>query len=165
MTDSIVKPFVYRPRFVWVDYPTEAGEDDVLIPDPDYAGFRVRVLANPMGAQVRDEQKQWAAWQAGEISEADYLASITHRISEWNLSQEDDDGNVIPVPCPGDADENLGAWYLLGPTVMYWLVGQIRTMHFPKARAATPSTRSESAGTTDTPIPQSTIPAATPLAS
>lgn len=162
MTD--VATFVRKRRFEWVDYPTEptvnpeSGET-TFTPDPDFAGFRVRVYANSTMEEVRHQEKQWAAFVANELPEWDYMTEFAERIVAWNYASETVDGEVVPVPPPA---EDPHAFYLLPAAVMYWLLGATRVAHLPKGLTATGSTPSPNAGTTATKTPTKTTRAKTP---
>lgn len=159
-TDAFV--FVRKRRFEWFSYPTEAGEDDTFEPDPDFAGFRVRIYANATMEEVRHEAKWWQQLTDKDVEEVDYFAEFGWRISEWNYTAETADGEIAPVPPPADDPRSM---WLLPPMVMYWLLGKMRTAHFPKAREVTPPTPLASVGTTATKTRKKTSPDATPLAS
>lgn len=151
---------VFAHRWVWVDYPEpdpEADEDEGgWRPSPDYRGFRVQVLANPMGGEELDERQARIALLNGirgkepAITEDEYLQRVAWRVRAWNALSADDDGNVVPIPAPGEAPDNWRAFRAIPSDLMAWVCETVRTIHLPKSRT---TTNLRPVGTTDAPAP------------
>lgn len=149
--------FVYRRRYTWVDYP-EAGADDAPAShQPDYVGFRVELLANPIGGEINDEQQRWKALMAGKAPIEDYLENMGFRVRAWNYRAEDlASGEIAEVPAPA---ENWETFFALPNDLMWWVLVRARQIHVPKVTTR----KSAPAGTTDTSTPTEIAPVETPL--
>lgn len=147
---------VFAHRWVWVDYPAPDPDDDADAddeawqPNPDYQGFRALILKNPNGQEEIDERQAFVALAKRDITEDEYLEGIAWRVREWNALSGDDDGNVVPIPAPGEHPGNWPAWRAIPSDLCAWLVQEVRGANRPKSRT-TPSSRR--AGTTAAPTP------------
>lgn len=125
--------YTRRKRFEWIAWEKPEGWADG---DPDYSGFRARILANPTAGDVNHESELFGqiARNMRDQSLVDaYAEALAERVPEWEYAEEDENGDVVPVPAPGEGAGNWQAFYLLDPGLFWWLIGQIRGAHLPKA--------------------------------
>lgn len=174
--------FVHRRRYKTVVYPATIEDyvaDGKYLRDgyrEDYAGFSARMLASPNGAEERALSQAYFAFELArrpkrddegtivekidpdrlQAAREDYLREVAWRIPEWNLEDENRDGELVTVPAPGESDDNWEALDVLPNTVMWWLIEEVRTAHLPDPLLPV------AAGTTGTPTPTSTAPETTP---
>lgn len=158
----------YQRIWSWIAYPdvqpdvtikSEEGEtrtEPAVWWSPSFRGFRALILSNPTGGQVRRESETFRAYSRGQLTEPEYLETIAERVKAWEYRIIEDDGTKVDVPAPGA--DSWERFYDLPAGLLSWLVGEIRTVHFPKA-----TTRAGGhAGTTDSTPPTSTSPATEP---
>lgn len=122
--------YIRAQRFVWV---TWEKPDDWQEDDPDYTGFRAKILANPTAGDVFAEMELRQAVLKSEATGDDYLQHIAPRVPEWDYQLEDASGTVTSVPAPGAFADNWEAFRLLEMPLHVWLCTQLRTVHLPKA--------------------------------
>ena len=153
---------VLRRRMVRLAYPEspEAYAEDGFDPErwnPDGTGFWARVVASLTGMDERNEIELRIAFfrDPNDQTREDYYREIAWRVPEWGFATENDAGEVVPVPAPGEGDGNWRAFDLLPYGVGAWLVERVRTVHLPKRKPWTPSTTDSP---TPTPSPQATTP-------
>ncbi len=138
--------------YEWREYPTEPAEGAIFVPNPHYAGFRVKLLVNPTKGEVRQEQQTFQSLGEGAATEEDWYRVVAPRVVAWSLMGEDIDGNETPVPAPGEHPDNWVAFDMLSPDVVTWLVTEIKTAHVPKRLPSLPTmTETEK----PTPLPDS----------
>lgn len=125
--------------------------------NPDGAGFWAKVVASLTGMDERNELQLRLAFyrDTNDQTREDYFREIAWRVPEWGYATENDAGDVVPVPAPGEMvpeqrhenganaavfserghDLNWQAFDLLPYGVGAWLVERVRTIHLPpKAR-------------------------------
>lgn len=144
---------IFAHRYEWVElpWPDDLGEGEERDPDDvrvKYAGFAARILKNPMGGEEVAERQAWIDLLNRAITEDAYLESIAWRVKAWNALSGDEDGNVVPIPAPGEMPGNWQAFRAIPSDLCAWLVNEVRTANHPKSRT-TPN--SPPAGTTDGP--------------
>lgn len=128
-------------------------------PNPEgWAGFQVRVLSNPTGAEQHYASTLFRAYvdairkanpdADGYAVESEFWQYMAPRIVEWNYERRQPDGSTVvyPPPC-----ENWEVVRELEPAVIVWLAAQVMVAHLPKVTAPTPS--ATDAGPTDTTQP------------
>jgi hypothetical protein len=154
-------------------------DDRAFLPNPDYKGFRVQVLTNPTGAEEIAERQARMATLAGARAdrapddasatekirafvefvaaqerkdelEGRYLQAIAYRVRAWNALSADEEGNVVPIPAPGEAPDNWQAFRAIPSDLLAWVCETVRTIHLPKPM---PIRSSSPAGTTAAPTP------------
>lgn len=161
--NGVATGLVLRRRTERLVYPTSAEQyaEEGFDPErwnPDGAGFWAKVVASLTGMDERNElQLRIAFYQhSDDAHRDDYYRELAWRVPEWGYATENDAGDVVPVPAPGEGDGNLQAFDLLPYGVGAWLVERVRTIHLPKrAKWETPST-------TATPTPTIPSPETTP---
>ena len=142
-----------KRRYEWIAWEKPEGWQEE---DLDFTGFRARILANPTAGDVNHESSLFTAI-ARDMSNRELIdelcQGIADRVPEWEYTEEDDTGELVNVPAPGESDGNWQAFYLLEPSLFWWLVSKIRTAHLPKAktRASKPASTTvpETLTTTD----------------
>lgn len=121
----------YRRRFVEIIYPEQS---EASWWNPECAGFRAHILANPV---VRDISEEDALYTAMEDDALDaYWQGIADRVPEWNYQMENSDGVVAVVPAPGERPakidgSNWQAFWLLPMELAIWLRESIHRAHRP----------------------------------
>jgi hypothetical protein len=134
----------YRRRYEWVKFPE--GDDW----NPDYAGFRAKVLVNPSGSELHEETRLFHASDgvkqdegltaeqltaATRAAQDEYFQYVADRVPEWEYEAETVNGEILPVPAPGEHEGNWQAFYLLEWPLCIWLRNMIHYAHLPKVRA------------------------------
>ena len=174
-----VKPaspgLVYQRVYEWVEYPREAPpekyRDDPGNPEeqikerpaswwtPRSIGFRAKILVNPLGGELRIQDRKFAAWLTRQGEEKDFLEAIADRVIAWDYVIIDEHGERHEIEPP-----SVGGWerFLDLPSEVYtWLTMEIRDAHRPKATIRAGS----NAGSRDTANPAPLDPALDPLPS
>lgn len=121
--------FTRSPRYIWVEW---EKPEDWQEGDPDYTGFRARILANPTAGDVHGELEMRRSVLKQEITGDDYLQFLAPRVVEWDYRLEDVNGEIVDVPAPGENPDNWQAFRLLELSLHVWLCDQIRNVHVPK---------------------------------
>jgi hypothetical protein len=144
--NGVATGYTYRPSYVWVDYPTEPPEPikqpetdeedgapkEPIYPypyDAAYQGFRFELLENPIYGQLRLERK------ALMKPEEEYFQVIAKRVRRWNALAAGDDGEVVPIPAPGETDDPQAweAFLAIEYELLRWVLHVVRTGHHPKS--------------------------------
>ncbi len=124
----------HRYRYDWVDFPVDPPDATEENWNPDFAGFRARIMANPLKRDVDDERRARQARDEikTEVAEAEYLQLIAPRVVAWEFETEDITGAIVAVPPPADSWE---AFHVLPPALYWWLTSIVPAMHLPKLKA------------------------------
>lgn len=120
----------HQPHYTWI-----AWEQDPDAPETDkqFPGFRASIRRNPLAHEVRTEHAAWGEMLKGERTIEEYYQVIAGRVNAWEYEAENEAGEIVPVPAPGEGDDNWQAFLLLEPELAGWLLKQIRAAHLPKA--------------------------------
>jgi len=152
---------LFEARYELFRYPEEDTGADAW--GSAHVGFQARIRVNPSGAELRHEQKLLVAIATDDDGEETYLRYVAPRVTEWNLSVLDAEGNVRDVPAPGAEGGTWEAFYELPSDLMTWVVSSIHLSHVKAVRVRlTGQTSPDGAGDTDTPTPTPDSLTATP---
>lgn len=120
----------FERRWEWIDYPAEDPGEFIEWAET-YAGFKMRILVNPSGSEVRNETALHVESASADLEKQDaYWQYIATRIVEWNL-QVQDGKKLIDIPAPADD------WTVLLDLpfeVQMWVRETVHWAHRPKAR-------------------------------
>jgi hypothetical protein len=159
--NGVATGMVYRRRYKRVEYATSPEQHEEMGYKPetwqaDAVGFFALCLRNPRGEEERDLlQARLTFLRAGipprddegtvtgfvdqdrlEMAREEFLKELAWRIPEWGYAEEDDTGNVIAVPAPGEHPDNWKVFTLLSTALMTWLIEEACSAHLPDPKVS-----------------------------
>jgi hypothetical protein len=121
----------FEKRYEWIEYPAE-NPGEFIDWDESYAGFKMRILVNPSGSEVRNETALHIDSAGPDLEKQDaYWQYIAPRITEWNLQVQAGNGKPKDVPAPAD---DWSVLLDLPFEVQMWVRETVHWAHRPKAR-------------------------------
>lgn len=116
---------IFERRHEWVEYPAE-NPGDWMDWKAEHAGFKMRILTNPSGSEVRNETAMYRNSAGADLDAQDaYWQHISPRIIEWNLQTADE----VDIPAPVDG---WGILLDLPFDVQMWIREAVHWAHRPK---------------------------------